>query len=111
VGRIFDEVLAFVQRLKHKFELTVVKIEDRLFQVAHPAMHQLGALAGCLGAKVLPLQQDRPQAPTQWNGIVGDGGGSSDFGLFIFEVHFVYCYFFSDFFSIHFTSLHFHFSY
>ena len=48
MGRVLDQVLALVQRLEHQLELAVVQVEDRLLQVAHPPMHQLGALAGRL---------------------------------------------------------------
>ena len=63
VGRVLDEVLAFVQRLKHQLELAVVQVEDRLLQVAHSTVHQLGAFAGRLRPKVFSLYQSRPQAP------------------------------------------------
>ena len=60
---IVEHPLPLMQCFKDELELAVVQVEHCLFQVAHPSMHQLGALGGCARAEILSLYQCCPQAP------------------------------------------------
>ena len=63
VRGIVKHTLPLMQCLKDKIELAIVQVENRLLQVAHPSVHQLGALGGRARPEVLSLHQSCPQAP------------------------------------------------
>ena len=63
VRGIVEHPFPLMQCFKDKLELAIVQVEHCLLQIAHPSMHQLGALGGCARCKVLSLHQGCPQAP------------------------------------------------
>src|SRR5205814_1251563 len=63
---------ALVQRLHHQAQIA-------LFQVAHTAVHQLGAAAGCPFAEVVLFDEERGVAAAgRVHGDAGAGGAAAD---------------------------------
>ena len=57
VRRIAQEGAALVQALAHELVLHLVEVLDRRFEIAHAAVHQLGAAARCAAREIAALDQ------------------------------------------------------
>lgn len=68
VRRVVEHAAALVQGVKDEAQLAVVEIKDRLFQVAHAAVHELCAARRGPRAEVGLLHERCAKAPvdTRW---------------------------------------------